>query len=348
MTFSIENILRSNIKMLAPYSCARDEYKGEDATFLDANENPYDTGYNRYPDPLQKAVKKRLSSIKGVSSDCILLGNGSDEIIDIIIRSVCEPAKDNIVSFVPGYAMYDVSAHINDVQVRQISLTNVFQPDWDALKKVADPRTKVIFICSPNNPVGTAVPLEKIEKICATSPNLVVVDEAYVDFSKEKSAVSLLEKYPNLIVLQTLSKAWGMAGLRLGICFASREIISVFNKVKPPYNISIETQRLALEILEKQDLFCQRRDEVIAQREALIPLLEETGLFTHVYPSDANFILVRTPQCRQLYNFLVENEVVVRLRDIPPLITGGIRITVGTPEQNELLLSLLETYKKQA
>ena len=347
MKFSIKDILRPNIASLAPYSCARDEYDGDDAVFLDANENPYDTGYNRYPDPMQRLLKKRISAIKGVDTDMIILGNGSDEIIDIIIRSVCRPAGvDNIVTFIPGYSMYDVSAHINDVEVRSISLTPSFMPDWDRYEQVVDDNTKVTFICTPHNPIGVAVPLVDIEALCSKTRGLVVVDEAYIDFSSKGTAVALLDKYPNVVVLQTLSKAWGMAGLRLGMCFASREIISVFNKVKPPYNISGETQRIVLSLLEDVEIYEKQKNEILCERERLLAELKKMSIFTHVYESQANFIMVRTAQCDELYRYLVDSGIVVRKRDIPPLIGGGIRITVGTPQENDLLIDLLTKYRK--
>ncbi|MBQ1969151.1 MAG: histidinol-phosphate transaminase [Flavobacteriales bacterium] len=345
MKFSINDILRPNIASLAPYSCARDEYDGDDAIFLDANENPYDTGYNRYPDPMQRLLKKRISVIKGVDEDMILLGNGSDEIIDIIIRSVCRPSGiDNIVTFIPGYSMYDVSAHINDVELRSISLTTSFMPDWEEYERVADENTKITFICTPHNPIGVAVPLKDIEELCGKTRGIVVVDEAYIDFSSEGTAVSLLDKYPNVIVLQTLSKAWGMAGLRLGMCFASREIISVLNKVKPPYNISSQTQKIALSLLCDVETFQERKNEILRERERLLVELRKMSIFTHVYASQGNFILVRTACCDELYRYLVDGGIVVRKRDIPPLIGGGIRITVGTPQENDLLIDLLTKY----
>ncbi len=345
MKFSIKDILRPNIASLAPYSCARDEYDGDDATFLDANENPYDTGYNRYPDPMQRELKKRISAIKAVREDMILLGNGSDEIIDILIRSVCRPSGvDNVVTFIPGYSMYDVSAHINDVDVRSISLTPSFMPDIERYWQVADDNTRLTFICTPHNPIGTAVPLEDIELLCSKSKGLIVVDEAYIDFSSIPSAVTLLDKYPNLVILQTLSKSWGMAGLRLGMCFASREIIDVLNKVKAPYNISSETQKIALSLLNDVKAYEERKNEILRERERLLAELEKMSIFTHVYASQGNFILVRSNRCDEIYKYLVDNKVVVRKRDIPPLIGGGIRITVGTPQENDLLIDLLIKY----
>lgn len=342
----IDQLIRENIKNLQPYSCARDEYSGVSAVFLDANENPYDTGYNRYPDPHQRELKKVLSGLKGVPVENMVLGNGSDEIIDMLIRSVCEPAQDNIIVFSPGYSMYEVSAAINNVEVRKINLTPGFLPDWDEMWKQADERTKIVFLCTPNNPTGKVIPIGQIEAVCRDFGGLVLVDEAYIDFTDEKSAVELLEKYPNIVVLQTLSKAWGMAGLRLGICFVGVELAGVLNKVKSPYNISCLAQRTAMELLAQYDDFEAKLISVKTERERLRKAFEKMSLFEKVYPSEANFILVVTPRFRELYDYLVANEVVVRLRNIAPLIEGGIRITVGTKEENDCLLALLEEYGK--
>ena len=345
MTFPFENLLRPNIRALEPYTCARDEYDGKEAVFLDANENPFDTGYNRYPDPRQRELKKVLSGIKGVPAGKIVLGNGSDEIIDIIIRSICRPGKDHIIVFSPGYSMYEVSAHINDAQVRKLDLTADFQPDWAAAMKIADENTKALFVVSPNNPVGTPVPLADIEDFCQKFPAFVVVDEAYVDFCQGASAVTLLDKYPNLIVLQTLSKSWGMASLRLGMCFAHEYLAGIFSKVKAPYNVGGLTQRTALAILADYPEYCRKMDEIRSERDRLERMLRESPLFEKVLPSQANFILATSPHFRALYGYLTENGVVVRLRDIPPLIAGGMRITVGTREQNDRLEELLRSFR---
>lgn len=338
----INNLIRENIKNLQPYSCARDEYSGESATFLDANENPYDTGYNRYPDPYQRQLKAQLARIKGVDAGNMMLGNGSDEIIDILIRSVCEPARDNIIVFSPGYSMYEVSAAINNVEVRKIDLTSAFLPDWTEMWKQADTHTKIVFLCTPNNPTGKVIPIDEIRDVCRNFEGLVLVDEAYIDFTDEMSAVKLLDEFPNVVVLQTLSKAWGLAGLRLGICFASQELIRVLNKVKAPYNISNLTQQTVMNVLEQYEVFETKLSAIKAQRDRLICALAGTGLFERVYPSEANFILVTTPRFRELYDFLIANQVVVRLRNIAPLIEGGIRITVGTQAENDRLLVLLD------
>lgn len=342
----INQLIRENIKKLQPYSCARDEYSGASAVFLDANENPYDTGYNRYPDPHQRELKKVLSGLKGVAVENMVLGNGSDEIIDMLIRSVCEPGRDNIIVFSPGYSMYEVSAAINDVEVRKINLTPAFLPDWDEMWKQADERTKIVFLCTPNNPTGKVIPIGQIEAVCRDFNGLVLVDEAYIDFTEEASAVKLLARYPNVVVLQTLSKAWGMAGLRLGICFACKELTDVLNKVKSPYNISCLAQETAMDLLSQVDDFRGKLVAVKTERDRLMTAFEGMSLFGKVYASEANFILVISTQFKELYDYLVENRVVVRLRNIAPLIEGGIRITVGTKEENDRLLVLLEEYSK--
>lgn len=341
----INKLVRENVRHLQPYSCARDEYSGDQAVFLDANENPYDTGYNRYPDPHQRQLKASISKIKGVETTRMLLGNGSDEVIDLLIRCVCEPRRDNIIVFSPGYGMYEVSAAVNAVEVKKINLSPQFQPDWEEAVRLADENTKIVFLCTPNNPIGTVIPLASIGQWCERFDGLVVVDEAYIDFTQSPSAVGMIDKYPNLVVMQTLSKAWGMAGLRLGICFAHEELIKTLNKIKPPYNISSLTQEKALELLRDEKDYTQKVEEIRSERERLKNGLSGKGIFTNVYDSEANFLLVTSTDCRKLYNYLVENKVVVRLRDIPPLIQGGIRITVGTPSENDRVLQLLDEYE---
>lgn len=342
----IRELIRKNIRDLQPYSCARDEYGGKEAVFLDANENPYETGYNRYPDPYQRDLKQAVAEIKGVRPENILLGNGSDEIIDLLIRSVCEPAQDNIIVFSPGYSMYEVSAAINHVRVRKIDLTSAFLPDWEIMRSNIDFHTRIIFLCTPNNPTGKVIPYGQIEQLCREFCGLVLVDEAYIDFTQAPSAVHLLRHYPNVVVLQTLSKAWGMAGLRLGIGMADSELIKVLNKVKAPYNISSLTQRVALDLLKEDKVFETRCAEIIRERQRLTTELRNLGLFRQVYDSEANFILVIKEDCRRLYEYLVDRQIVVRLRDIPPRIKGGIRITIGTAEENDRLLEALGEYKK--
>ena len=340
----IEKLIRKNIWELQPYSCAREEYEGGQAILLDANENPFDTGVNRYPDPYQRELKKELDRLKEVKVDHMILGNGSDELIDLLIRSFCEPAEDNIVVFSPGYAMYEVSAAINRVGVKKIDLTADLLPDWSELRRRVDDRTKLIFLCTPNNPTGKVIPYGQIERLCGEFQGMVIVDEAYIDFTDAPSAVHLLDKYRNVVVLQTLSKAWGMAGLRLGIGLADPEVVGILNRVKAPYNIGGLTQQTALALLRQYDLFQNRRTGIILERERLIRELRGLGIFRRVYDSEANFILVITEFCQKLYRYLIACRVVVRLRDIPPLIGGGIRITVGTREENDRLLEVLHKY----
>lgn len=338
---TIANLVRENIRMLQPYSCARDEFNGENALLLDANENPYDNGYNRYPDPYQQKLKQKIAQLKKVPVENIVLGNGSDEIIDLLIRSFCEPGRDNLVVFSPGYSMYEVSAAINEVEVKKINLTLEFLPDWEEMYRQIDGYTKIIFLCTPNNPTGKVIPFGQIEQLCRNFSGLVVVDEAYVDFMEEASAVQLLEEYENVVVMQTLSKAWGMAGLRLGMCFADRQIVEVLNKVKAPYNIGCLTQTTVLELLDRQEELIRNCRLIKTERERLIPELRKLGIFEEVFDSEANFILATHQECRKLYRALVRENIVVRLRDIPPVIPGGIRITVGTPEENNRLLAAL-------
>lgn len=338
----IEKLVRKNIRELQPYSCARDEYSGYDAIFLDANENPFDNGFNRYPDPYQRELKEAIANLKGVPAGNMLLGNGSDEIIDLLIRSFCEPGRDNIIVFSPGYAMYEVSAAINQVEVRKINLTPEFLPDWQQLCTIKDKATKMVFLCTPNNPTGKVIPYREVEQLCREFEGLVIVDEAYIDFTDEPSAVNLLEKYSNVVVLQTLSKAWGMAGLRLGMCFANQKGIGILNKVKPPYNISSLTQQTALKILRQYDDFLEKCRTIKSERLRLLTELRKLQVFSWVYDSEANFILAISPRARELYNSLTAQQIVIRLRDIPPLIPGGVRITVGTPEENDRLLEALK------
>ncbi|MDR1756822.1 MAG: histidinol-phosphate transaminase [Culturomica sp.] len=341
----IGKFIRENIRNLQPYSCARDEYQGAEAIFLDANENPFDNGCNRYPDPRQQRLKKRLAQLKGVGEENLLIGNGSDEIIDLLIRCTCRPGKDNILVFVPGYSMYEVSAAVNEVEVRRIGLLPDFMPDLREAERQRDSRTRLLFLCSPNNPTGHTLPLSLIGEICSAGEYLVVVDEAYIDFAETPSAATLLSQYTNLVVLQTLSKAWGMAGLRLGIGIADRALTAILHNMKPPYNVSGIAQEKALQLLEREEEFRQQVALLKKERERLFRAFSASPVFRKVYPSEANFLLVTTEHCRELYAFLTERGVVTRLRDIPPLIGGGIRITVGTEAENNRLLWLLEEWE---
>lgn len=348
--FNIDSILRNNIKELVPYSSARDEFKGEASVFLDANENSYGSplnhSYNRYPDPLQWKVKKRLSEIKGVPAQNIFLGNGSDEAIDILFRAFCNPGIDNVITLPPTYGMYEVSANINDVEVRKIMLRPDYQLNMEGIAEAIDDHTKIIFICSPNNPTGNSIDRQDIETILANFNGLVVIDEAYINYSRQKTFIQELTEYSNLVILQTLSKAWGLAGLRIGMAFASEEIIEVFNKVKPPYNINEASQQLALEALQNVDQINNWIKETVEERGKLITELIQLPFVIKIYPSDANFILVKTTNARGIYNHLVDQGIIVRDRSKVELCEGSLRITIGTPEENKILLNALKNFQE--
>jgi histidinol-phosphate aminotransferase len=347
--FNINNILRENIKNLTPYSSARDEFQGEASVYLDANENAYgsplEDQYNRYPDPLQYNVKKRLSEIKGLPVRNIFLGNGSDEAIDILFRSFCNPGVDNVILVPPTYGMYEVSANINDVQTKKVSLTEEFQLNLEGIAEAIDQNTKLIFICSPNNPTGNSINRDDVETLLNNFDGIVVVDEAYINFSRQKTFIQELTEYSNLVVLQTLSKAWGLAGLRVGMAFASEEIIEVMNKVKPPYNVNESSQQLALKALANVDQVNGWIKETLAQRDKLVLALKDLNFVLDIYPSDANFILVKTTDPKGIYNFLVQKGIIVRDRSKIDLCEGSLRITVGTPAENEILIDTLKNFK---
>ncbi|GAA4515874.1 histidinol-phosphate transaminase [Sphingobacterium thermophilum] len=348
MSFNLENLLRDNIKKLVPYSSARDEFKGEASVLLDANENafgsPLSHAYNRYPDPLQHQVKSKLSKIKGVPSENIFLGNGSDEAIDILFRAFCRPGGDNVILVPPTYGMYEVSANINDVEVRKVNLTSDYQLNLDGIAAAVDENTKLIFICSPNNPTGNSIHRKDIETILVNFKGIVVIDEAYINFSKQRSFTQELAEYPNLVILQTLSKAWGLAALRLGMAFASKDIIAIFNKIKPPYNINQATQDLVLEALENVDQVNAWIKETVAEREKLVTALSTIEQVHHITPSDANFILVKLEEPRELYNFLVSRGIIVRDRSKVELCEGCLRITVGTGDENVKLIEAIKQF----
>jgi histidinol-phosphate aminotransferase len=348
--FSINNIIRNNIRNLTPYSSARDEFKGEASVYLDANENAYGSPleqqqYNRYPDPLQYKVKKRLSDIKGVPPRNIFLGNGSDEAIDILFRSFCNPGVDNVIIVPPTYGMYEVSANINDVEARKVNLTDEYQLNMEGIAEAIDKNTKLIFICSPNNPTGNSINRDDIETLLANFNGLIVIDEAYINYSRQKTFIQELTEYANLVVLQTLSKAWGLAGLRIGMAFASEEIIEVLNKVKPPYNINEASQELALKALQNVDQVNGWIKETLAQRDKLVLSLKNFAFVLDIYPSDANFILVKTTGPRAVYDFLVARGIIVRDRSKVELCEGCLRITVGTPAENDVLIQTLQEFK---
>ena len=347
--FSINNILRENIKNLVPYSSARDEYQGEASVFLDANENafgsPLEQQFNRYPDPLQYNVKKRLSEIKGVPIRNIFLGNGSDEAIDILFRSFCNPSVDNVILVPPTYGMYKVSANINDIETRNVPLTDDYQLNLEGIAEAIDKNTKLIFICSPNNPTGNSINRPDVETLLANFHGIVVVDEAYINFSRQKTFIQELTEYGNLVVLQTLSKAWGLAGLRVGMAFASEEIIEVMNKVKPPYNINEASQQLALQALANIDQVNAWIKETLIQRDKLVLGLKDFDFVMDIYPSDANFILVKTTDPKGIYNFLVQKGIIVRDRSKVELCEGCLRITIGTRAENKILIDQLKAFK---
>ena len=342
---NLQKLLRANIRELQPYSCARDEFKGEASVYLDANENPYNAPFNRYPDPLQLEVKKRISAQKNIPSENIFLGNGSDEPIDLLYRAFCEPRTDNVVAIEPTYGMYKVCANINDVEYRKVLLDEHFQFSADELLKAADEHTKLIWLCSPNNPTGNSLHTDEIKKVLNKFDGIVALDEAYIDFSSQESFVSLLANYPNLVVLQTFSKAWGSAAIRLGMAFASEEIICVLNKIKYPYNVNILTQKQALELLNNAARTKQWVETLLNERIILMDEMKKLPLVEHIYPTDANFILVKVPNANAVYKNLTDKGIIVRNRNNVSLCLNCLRITVGTPEENRTLLKELKKYK---
>ncbi|HEY0740756.1 MAG TPA: histidinol-phosphate transaminase [Chryseosolibacter sp.] len=340
----VETLVRKNILGMKPYSSARDEFKGEAEVFLDANENPYPSPFNRYPDPLQWKVKEKLAAIKNVTPQQIFLGNGSDEAIDLLIRAFCEPGKDSVMITEPTYGMYSVCAEVNAVNIQRMTLTPDFDLDLDAFPKTFDATTKILFLCSPNNPTGNLLKREKIEAVLRRFYGIVVIDEAYIDFADSKSFINDLQEFPHLVVLQTFSKAWGLAGLRLGMAFASPYIISILNKIKYPYNVNIQTQELVLDALEnayKKDIWV---DEILSQRDQLIKSLKGLKVVEKVYPTDSNFILVKVKDAPGAYQYLMEEKIIVRDRSKVTLCYNCLRITVGTPEENKKLIAALESF----
>ena len=345
MAFSLDLLIRDNVKKLTPYSSARDDFKGEAKIFLDANENslgsPLAKWYNRYPDPHQLKVKQKLSGIKRVPVENIFLGNGSDECIDILQRTFCEPGVDNLIICPPTYGMYEVCANINNVQVKKVNLTSDFQLDLKAIEQAINEHTKMIFLCSPNNPTANSLYHQDIEAILNNYFGLVVIDEAYINFSRQKSFAVQLNEYPNLVVMQTLSKAWGLAALRVGITLASQEIVGVMNKIKPPYNINQASQELALQALDEVEQVNDMIKEIVKEREVLAEALVNLSFVKKVYPTDANFLLVRMDDPVGVYKNLLNRGIVVRDRSKVELCEGCLRITVGTPEENKTLLYAL-------
>ena len=339
---TLQSLVRPNIWNLQPYSSARSEFQGTATVFIDANENPWNPPYNRYPDPLQRTLKARIAEVKGVPEVSIFTGNGSDEAIDLLLRIFCEPGVDNIVAIDPSYGMYQVAADINNVACRKVLLRTDFSLDVDALLAAADAQTKLIFLCSPNNPTGNSLDRQEMVRLLHTFEGIVVVDEAYIDFASQPSFLPELENYPNLVVLQTLSKAWGGAALRLGMAFASPAIIGLFNKVKYPYNVNLPAQREALALLNKPEQMEAQRQKVLEERERLRQAFEAAPFQYKVYPSDANFLLVEVGRANEIYAALVAKGVIVRNRNSVSLCRGCLRITVGTVDENTLLLQALE------
>jgi histidinol-phosphate aminotransferase len=345
MGFDLDKVVRPNIKTLKPYSSAKDEYTGEAKILLDANENslgsPLTKWYNRYPDPYQLEVKEKLAFVKQIAANQIFLGNGSDECIDILFRTFCEPGKDNIIICPPTYPMYEVGANINDIEIRKAPLLEDYQLNVAHIEQLVNERTKIIWICSPNNPTGNSLDRIDIETILNHFDGIVVVDEAYINFSKQKSFVQSLIDYPNLVVLQTLSKAWGLAGLRLGMCFASPEIVGYMNKVKAPYNINIVTQELALQALEEVGQVNDMIKLLVDMRIALAEVISSMPHVIKVFPSDTNFLFVKIPHARKLYEYLLTEGIIVRDRSTLELCEDSLRITVGTEQENTALVDAM-------
>ncbi len=344
MNFNINNLIRENIKSMKPYSSARDEFEDFDTAdmiFLDANENPFQNGVNRYPDPQQSNVKVVLAKQKNVKTNQILLGNGSDEVLDLIFRAFCEPKVDNVITLPPTYGMYSVLANLNNIENREVLLSNEFQPQVEQILNAVDENTKIIFLCSPNNPTGNSFSDEKVLKLVENFKGLVVIDEAYIDFSEKESWLPKIDEYPNLIITQTLSKAYGLAGIRLGICYASAEIISVLNKIKPPYNVNELTQLRALERLNNPEKVNTEIASIIRQREQLLKVLVDVKFVEKIYPTEGNFILIKVDDANKRYDELISKGIVIRNRTTQPLCENTLRLTIGTEEENNKLIETL-------
>lgn len=338
----LKDLVRRNVWNMKPYSSARDEFQGNASVFLDANENPYNGPYNRYPDPMQWELKEKIAALKGVKRESIFLGNGSDEAIDLVIRAFCEPGADNIVSIDPSYGMYEVAANVNNVAFRKVRLDDRFDLDTDRLLEAAADDTKVIFLCSPNNPTGNNLSRHRLYQVLDAFQGIVVIDEAYVDFSTEPSFLGELENFPNLMVLQTMSKAWGAAGIRLGMAFASPEIITVLNKIKYPYNVNLLTQEYALSRLNETRNKEMQVETIIHERERLQEELPKINCVRKIYPTDANFLLVEVTDANAIYEKLVQRGIIVRNRTNVTLCNGCLRITVGKPDENKELIMVLK------
>ncbi len=341
---NLNTLVRKNVLALSPYSSARDEFDNTAKVYIDANENPYGTGTNRYPDPFQKALKTKIGEVKGVNPHNMLLGNGSDEVLDLLFRAFCEPGEDNVIMHNPGYGMYPVLAGINNVEIRKVNLEDGFKLNPSKMIEASDKNTKLFFICSPNNPSGNILNKANIQKILAVKNALVVIDEAYIDFAPTDSWLTELNNYPNLVVCQTLSKAWGLAGLRVGMCFASKAIIKVLNSIKPPYNLNVLSQQEALNALTNEALFKINLNKILYEKTKLEANLKKLAYVNNVYRSDANFLLIKVSNAHGLYHFLLKNKVVVRNRSKEYLCDNCLRITIGTPEENNILLNCLKNY----
>ncbi len=344
--FDINPLLRPHLRELKPYSSARDEYMGKMGIFLDANENAFGSAtqaaYNRYPDPLQKELKARLAEIRGLRPEQIFIGNGSDEAIDLLIRIFCMPGTDEVLILPPTYGMYKVSASIHDITVNEVSLTRDFELDEGAIEQALHANTKLLFICTPNNPTANCLNQQVIERLLTKTKGLIVVDEAYIDFVPHQSLLPLLDKYPRLVVLQTFSKAWGLANLRLGMAYAHPAIIDMLNKVKPPYNISGFSQKAALNALNRQDQKEKMVSQLIEQRELLRNELEKLTIVQQVYPSDTNFLLVKTTESEFIYQALIKQKIIIRNRSQLPLCAGCLRISIGTEKENKRLVTAMK------
>ncbi len=341
--FNINTLIRDNIKRMKPYASARSEFKdfNKDMVFLDANENPFENGLNRYPDPQQISLKSVLAEQKGVQIENILLGNGSDEILDLIFRVFCEPAKDNVITLPPTFGIYDVLANTNNIENRKVLLNDDFQPRIDAILAEADTNSKLLFICSPNNPTGNTIDNKSITKLLNSFNGLVIIDEAYIDFSQQESWISKLDKHPNLIITQTLSKAYGLAGIRLGICYASKEIIAILNKIKLPYNINELTQKRALDRVLKTKEIKNEIASILNEKRILLKELLKVNFIQKIYPTDANFVLIKVDNANKRYQQLIEKGIVLRNRTTQTLLENCLRITIGTKDENEKLIKTL-------
>jgi histidinol-phosphate aminotransferase len=345
-SFDVNTLVRENVLKMKPYSSARDEFKDFDVAqmiFLDANENPFETGVNRYPDPQQVSVKAVLAKQRKILPNQILLGNGSDEVLDLLFRAFCEPNTDNVITLPPTYGMYGVLASINAVENKEVLLSNDFEPQVDAILEAVNENTKILFLCSPNNPTGNSFSDKNVVTLLQNFNGLVVIDEAYIDFSKKQSWVNELDEYPNLVITQTLSKAYGLAGIRLGICYASSQVIAVLNKIKPPYNVNELSQKRALIRLADKEKIQMEIDSIIIQRDNLLKVLLEVKFVSKIYPTEANFILIKVDDANKRYNELIAKGIVIRNRTTQPLCENCLRLTIGTAEENKKLIEALVT-----